>query len=135
MQNSRNCRSKKSAIQLNLRHISQSLQEIRIDNTLYKDMGFDMMKEVNREQMMAKLDERIQKLKEPTKRVEDFEARNWIQFINQNLMSVVRFYTGPVKFTIGRLDRVDRIIRQHLTHPRGTEEKRDGHKPPVHEPG
>ena len=30
-------------------------------------------------------------------------------------MSVVRFYSGPVKFTLGWLDRIDRTIRQHLT--------------------
>ena len=66
--------------------------------------------------MMKRLEERIrEKLEEPTRRVGVFEALNWIQFINQNLMSVVRFYSGPVKFTIGWLDRIDRMIRQHLT--------------------
>ena len=30
-------------------------------------------------------------------------------------MSVVRFYSGPVKFTLGWLDRIDMMIRQHLT--------------------
>ena len=35
--------------------------------------------------------------------------------INQNMMSVVRFYSGSVKFTLGRLDRIDMMIRQHLT--------------------
>ena len=30
-------------------------------------------------------------------------------------MSVVRFYSGPVKFTLGWLDRIDMVIRQHLT--------------------
>ena len=30
-------------------------------------------------------------------------------------MCVVRFYSGPVKFTLGWLDRMDRTIRQHLT--------------------
>ena len=30
-------------------------------------------------------------------------------------MSVVRFYSGPVKFTLGWLDRIDKLIRQHLT--------------------
>ena len=30
-------------------------------------------------------------------------------------MSVVRFYSGPVKFTLGWLDRIDLTIRQHLT--------------------
>ena len=52
--------------------------------------------------MMAKLEERIkEKLEEPTRRVDVFEARNWIHFVNQNVMSVIRFYSGPVKFTLG----------------------------------
>ena len=55
------------------------------------------------------------KLEEPTKRVDVFEARNGIHFINQNVMSVIGFFSGPVKFTLGRLDRIDRMIRQHLT--------------------
>ena len=29
-------------------------------------------------------------------------------------MSVVRFYSGPVKFTLGKLDRMDMLILQHL---------------------
>ena len=29
-------------------------------------------------------------------------------------MSVVRFYSGPVKFTLGWLDRMDKMVRQHL---------------------
>ena len=58
--------------------------------------------------MMDRLEERIkEKLEEPTKRVDVFDARNWIHFINQNIMSVVRFYSGPVKFTLGWLDRID----------------------------
>ena len=44
-----------------------------------------------------------------------FETRNKIHFINQNVMSVVRFYSGPVKLTFGWLDRIDKMIRQHLT--------------------
>ena len=40
---------------------------------------------------------------------------NRIHFINQNVMSVVRFYSGPVKFTLGWLDRIDQMIRHHLT--------------------
>ena len=35
--------------------------------------------------------------------------------MNQNIMSVVRFYSGPVKFTLGWLDRIDKMIRRHLT--------------------
>ena len=56
-----------------------------------------------------------EKLVEPMMRVEVCESRNWILFINQNVMSVVRFYSGPVKFTIGWLDRIDKTMRQHLT--------------------
>ena len=44
-----------------------------------------------------------------------FEAQNWIYYVNRNVMSVVRFYSGPVKFTLGWLDRVDMMIRKHLT--------------------
>ena len=55
------------------------------------------------------------KMEEPTTLVEVFEARNRIQSINQNVMSVVQFYSGPVKFTLGLLDRIDKMIRQHLT--------------------
>ena len=40
---------------------------------------------------------------------------NWVKYINQNIMSVVRFYSSPVKFTLGWFDRVDKMIRQHLT--------------------
>ena len=55
-------------------------------------------------------------MEEPKRRVETFEAMNWIHFINQNVTSVVRFYCGHVKFTLGWLDRVDKMIRQYLTH-------------------
>ena len=42
-----------------------------------------MKEEVARTEIMAKLEERIElKLKEPTKRVEVFESRNWIQYFN-----------------------------------------------------
>ena len=72
--------------------------------------------QVDKKEMLRKLEERIkEKLEEPTRRVEVFESRNWMLFINQNVMSLVRFYSGPVKFTLGWLDRVDRTIRQHLT--------------------
>ena len=54
-------------------------------------------------------------MEEPTTRVQVFEAQNWIHFINQNVMSVVQVYSGPVKFTLGWLDRIDKMIRQHLT--------------------
>ena len=50
--------------------------------------------EVEGNEMMRKLEERIsEKLEEPTKRVDVFEAKNWIHFINQNVMSVIRFYS------------------------------------------
>ena len=72
--------------------------------------------EVARKEMMKKLEERIrEKLDEPRKRVDVFETRNWAHFINQNVMSVVRFYSGPVKFTLGWLDGIDKMIRQRLT--------------------
>ena len=72
--------------------------------------------EVDRKAMMVRLEGRIKdKLEEPTKMVEVFEARNWIHFINQNVMNVTRFYSGPVKFTLGWLDPIDMMIRQHLT--------------------
>ena len=47
--------------------------------------------------------------------METFESRNWIHFINQKIMSLVRVFSGPIKFTLGWLDRIDRMIRQHLT--------------------
>ena len=110
---------KKSAIQLsNETQLPESLQDIpRMDETTYKYLGFEMKKgEVERNEMMVKLEKRIEeKLKEPTQRVEVFETRNRIHFINQNVMSVIRFYSGPVKFTLGWLDRMDRMIRRHLT--------------------
>ena len=72
--------------------------------------------EVERKIMTAKLEERIrEKHEEPRTRVEVFEARNWIQYVNQNVMSLVRFFSGPVKVTLGWLDGIDRMIRQHLT--------------------
>ena len=72
--------------------------------------------EVARKEMLKKLEERIrEKLDEPRKRVDVFETRNWAHFINQNVMSVVRFYSGPVKFTLGWLDGIDKMIRQRLT--------------------
>ena len=112
--------NKRSAIQLNIQTpLPESLQEIpRLDETTYKYLGFEMKKgEVDRKKMMTKLEERIvEKLKEPTKKVEVFESRNWVQYINQNVMSVVRFYSEPVKFTLGWLDGIDKMIRQHRVH-------------------
>ena len=66
--------------------------------------------------MTNKLEERIKaKLKERTLRVGTFESWNWIQFINKNIMIVVRFHSGPVKFILGLLDWIDKMVRQHLT--------------------
>ena len=111
--------SKKSAIQLNAETpLPESLQEIpRLDETTYKFLGFEMKKgEIDKKEMAKRLEERIrEKLEEPTRRVDVFEARNWTTYVNQNIMSVVRFYSGPVKFTLGWLDHVDMMIRQHLT--------------------
>ena len=104
--------TKKSAIQLdNETPLPESLREIpRLDGTTYKYLGFEMKRgEVEKKEMMKKLEERIKdKLEEPTKMVDVFEVRNWIHFTNQNIMSIVRFYSGPVKFTLGWLDRIDR---------------------------
>ena len=64
---------------------------------------------------ISKLEKRIQeKQEEPLNRVDVFEARNWIHFINHYVMRVIQFSSGPLKFTIGWIDRIDRTIRQHL---------------------
>ena len=100
---------KKSAIQLNVETpLPESLQDIpRLDETTYKYLGFEMKKgEVDRKEMLVKLEEMIrEKSEEHTRRVEAFETRNWIQYVNQNIMSVIRFFSGPIKFTLGWLDR------------------------------
>ena len=110
--------NKKCAIQLNFETpLPESLQEIPLlDEATYKYLSFEMKKgDVARKEMMEKLEERIKlKLEEPIKRVDVFEARNWIHFINQNVMSVIRFFSGPVKFTLGWLDQIDKTIRKHL---------------------
>ena len=51
-----------------------------MDDMTHKYLGFEMKKgEVERKEMMKRLEERIdEKLKEPTQRVEVFEARNRI---------------------------------------------------------
>ena len=65
---------------------------------------------------MRRIEERIEeKMKEHAQMVDVFEAKDWIRFINQNVMSLIRFFSGPVKFTLGWLDRIDLTIRQHLT--------------------
>ena len=76
-----------------------------MDETTYKYLGFEMMKgEVERKVMMKELEERIyEKLQEPTKKVQVFETRNWIHYINQNVMSVIRFYSGPSSSPSGGL--------------------------------
>ena len=45
---------------------------------------------------------------------EVFESGNWIHVINRNITSVVRFFSGSIKFTLGWLDRIDMMISQHL---------------------
>ena len=111
--------TKKSAIQLNTETpLPGSLQDIpRMDEIPYKYLGFETKKgEIERKTMMKRLEERIvEKHEEPTRRVEMFEAKNRINCINQNVMSIVRFYSGPVKFTLGWLDWIDKMVRQHLT--------------------
>ena len=92
--------NKKSTIRLKVeKQLPQSLQEIpRMDETTYKYLGFETKRgEMDRNEMMAKLEQRIiGKLQEPSQRVEVFEASNRIHFINKDVMSVVRFYSGPV---------------------------------------
>ena len=111
--------NKKNAVQMDTETpLPKSLQGITmLDETTYKYLGFEMRKgDVARKEMIEKLEQRIrEKLDEPTRREDIFEARNWIYYVNLNVMSVVRFYSGPVKFTLGWLDRVDMMIRQHLT--------------------
>ena len=111
--------NKKSAIQLSDETpLPEPLQDIpRIEEIPYRYLGFEMKKgEIERKTMMKRLEERVkEKLEEPTRRVDKFEFKNWINYINQNVMNIVRFYSGPVKFTLGWLDRMDRTIRQHLT--------------------
>ena len=92
--------AKKSAIQLNFETpLPQSLQEIpRLDESTDKYLGFEMKRgEIDMKQMMMKrLEERIkEKLEEPTRRVGSFESRNWVQYVNQNVMNVVRFFNRP----------------------------------------
>ena len=97
---------------------SISLQDIpRLDDTTYKYLGFEMKNgEIDGKRMLRILEERIGiKSEEPTKRVDVFKVMNGVKFINQNMMSVIRFYSGPVKFTLGWLDRIDKMIRQRLT--------------------
>ena len=99
--------NKKSAIQMNVdTPLLESLQEIpRLHETTYKYLGFEMKNgEVDRKLMMAKLEERVRdKLEEPMKRVEVFEAKNRIHYINQNIMSVIRFFSGPSSSPSGGL--------------------------------
>ena len=73
-----------------------------MDEITYKYLGFEMKKgDVARKEMMKRLEERIkEKLEEPTKMVEVLESRNWIQYVNQNVMSIMRFYSVHVKFTL-----------------------------------
>ena len=89
---------KKCAIQLNVETpLPESLQDIpRLDEVTYKYLGFEMKKgEVDQKEIARKLEERIkEKLHEPTRRVDCFEARNWIHYVKQNIMSVVRFNSG-----------------------------------------
>ena len=66
---------------------------------------------------MQRIEERNKdELEEATTRVKVFESRNWIQFINKNVMSVIRFFSGPVKITLGWLDRIEGMIRHHKTN-------------------
>ena len=79
--------SKKSAIQLSVEApLPQSLQDIpRFDVTTNKYQMFEMKKgEIEGKEMMDKLEERIEdRQEEPTRRVEMFMSRNWIQLREQ----------------------------------------------------
>ena len=88
-----------------------------MDELTYKCLGFEMKNGENeRKEMMLKLEKRIKyKLQEPAKRVEVFEARNGVKYVNRNVMSVILFYSGTIIFTLGWLDRIDGMIHQHLT--------------------
>ena len=89
-----------------------------MDEIRNKFIEFERMKREKsiRKGAIKKLEDGIRKkLEEPTQRVEVFEARNRIQFVDRNVMRVIQIYSGPVKFTIGWLDKIDRVIRQHLT--------------------
>ena len=69
---------KKSAIQLSVETpLQESLRDIpRMDEITYKYLGFEMEKEVMTKEIIDKLEQRIKdKLAEPTKMVEVFEAR------------------------------------------------------------
>ena len=60
---------------------------------------------------MEKLEAIIrEKLEEPMKRVALFEFENRIEFVNQNVMGVVRFSRGPDRFTLGWLAGIDTMI-------------------------
>ena len=64
----------------------QSLRDIPVmDETTYKYLGFEMKNgEVTRTEMVRKHEERTtEKLEEPTPRVDVFDARNRVHFINQ----------------------------------------------------
>ena len=81
---------------------------------------------------MIKLEERIKdKLEEPRRRVSVFEAKNQIQFISHNVMSVVQFFSGPVNLTLGGLTR-----RQDdppaSDQTKDADEAMDGNKSPRH---
>ena len=54
--------------------------------------------------MMNKLEERINDKPEEQARIVDvFEVMNWILFVNQNITSVIRFFSGPVNSPSGGL--------------------------------
>ena len=110
--------TKKFAIQLRVETpLQESLQDIpRLDETTYKYLGYEMKKgDVEIRDVMDKLEARIKdKEKEPTLRVEVLAVKK-VHFINQNVMCGIRFYSGPDKFNIGWLDKIDRMVRQHLT--------------------
>ena len=82
--------NEKSAIRLNVEtHLPQTLQEIpRLNETTYKYLGFEMKKEVDRKEMMEKLEKLIKERLEQIKRDGAFEAKNRILFNNKNIRSM-----------------------------------------------
>ena len=93
----------KSEIQLSIEtNIPKSLQYIpRLDEITYKYLGFETKKgEIDRKLMMRRLECRIKKLDEPKRKAEVFFNQKQENIVNKNIPSLIRVYSGPVKFTM-----------------------------------
>ena len=65
---------------------------------------------------MRRIEESVEgKRKEPAQRIDEFEAKNLIRFINRNDTSVIRFNSRPVKFALGVLYKMNKLIRDQRT--------------------